>query len=259
MVHVFREEGKAMKLSASEKRMITARLQAAGIPVLGKDYSAVKPDLTVQFLKGSRAFALKMGSEFIFEVRISNNSYATVQLNKLHGHLLEANWRLIFQGDPRQHVPDCRSYRMLSGRNVRYNSVLNYRLGDEIAPGASIEGKLLALSITGTIPEEYAHGMSVPLELVLKDHYGRRHASTIEVLVDRSATMSKPEVFNRTGRGLYDGSPQPPEFEYRVPAQVPVGKADTGELNEKQSATVKKLGDCMAFLAENDLDTIPAE
>ncbi|MGA8492081.1 MAG: hypothetical protein WB711_16765 [Terriglobales bacterium] len=82
--------------------------------------------------------------------------------------------------------------------------------------------------------------MTVPLEFVLTDDYGRQHASIFEVLVDRSATMAKPQVFSRVGRGLYDGSPRPPEFEHRAPAQVLVGKADAGGTNEGQSDLAKK-------------------
>jgi len=258
IVHEKREEQKSMKRNPHENRMDYARLQAAGIPVPAEEQSIMQPDLQAESLKGSRVFDLKMGSELLLNLRISNHSYANLRINRLQVRLLEAAWWLIVELDPREQVPERKTYRMLSGRYVRYESVLNHRL-DEIAPGASIEGKLLALSVIGTIPEEYAHGMSIPLELVLTDRYGRQHASIIEVLVDRSATMSKPEVFNRVGRGLYDGSPRPPEFEHRVPAQAPVGKAYTGETNEKQSDTIKKLRDCIAFLTKADLDAIPAE
>jgi hypothetical protein len=78
------------------------------------------------------------------------------------------------------------------------------------------------------------HGQLVELEVILTDQYGRQFVSIFEVSVDRTATMSKPEVIDRVGRGLYDGSPRVPEFDLRAPSQVPVGKADTGENGEKQ-------------------------
>jgi hypothetical protein len=259
MMHQFKEEAKPMSLSTNEQTIVTARLQAAGIPVSLKDQSAIKPDLTIESLKGSQAFDLKRGSEYVFNARISNHSYGNLKITAVLAYLLDENWRLTFQGDPKEHDPDRKTYRTPSGRYFRYKSVLNHRLRDEIAPGASVEGKLLAFNIFRRIPEEYMHGQLVELEVILTDQYGRQFASILEVSVDRTATMLKPEVFSRVGRGLYDGSPRPPEFEYRAPAQVPGGKADTGESSEKQSECMKKLGDCIAFLAKADLDTMPAE
>ena len=54
MMHQFRKEAKPMSLSTNEQRIVAARLQAAGIPVSLEDQSAIKPDLTIEFLKGSR-------------------------------------------------------------------------------------------------------------------------------------------------------------------------------------------------------------
>jgi hypothetical protein len=216
IVHQLRGEAKLMKLSANEQRIVTARLQAAGIPVPLKDRSAIKPDLTIESLKGSRAFDLKMGSEYVFNARISNHSYGNLKIMVIHAYFLDENWRLTFQGDPKEHDPDRKTYRTPSGRYFCYKSVLNHRLRDEIAPGASVEDKLLAFNIFSRIPEEYLHGQLLPLEVILTDQYGRQFASIFEVSVDRTATMSKPVVFSRVGRGLYDGSPRPPEFEYRL-------------------------------------------
>jgi hypothetical protein len=245
-----------MKLSANEQRIVTARLQAAGIPVPLKDQSAIKPDLTVESSKSSRAFDLKMGSEYVLNARISNHSYGNLKIIGIQAYLLDENWSLTFQGDPKEHDPDRKTYRTPSGRYFRYKSVLNHRLRDEIAPGASVEGKLLALNIFRRIPEEYLHGQLVELEVILTDQYGRQFASIVEVSVDRSATMSKPEVFSRVGRGLYDGSPRPPEFEYRSPAQIPVEKPERAEEEVK---FVKMLANAIAHVAKADLDTIFAE
>ena len=123
-----------MKRNPHEKTMVHASLQAAGIPVPVEDPSGIEPDLQVESLKGSRIFDLKMGFECLLNVRISNHSYANLKI-ELQGHLLEASWELTFQEYPKQHAPGCKAYRMLSGRKVRYKSVLNHRLNDEIAPG----------------------------------------------------------------------------------------------------------------------------
>lgn len=80
IVHQIRGEAKLMKLSANEQRLVTARLQAAGIPVPLKDQSAIKPDLTIESLKGSQAFDLRMGSEYVFNARISNHSYGNFKI-----------------------------------------------------------------------------------------------------------------------------------------------------------------------------------
>jgi hypothetical protein len=252
IVHEKRAEAKPMKRNLHEKRTVYARLQAAGIPVPVENDSAVESDLVVQRLKGSRAYDLKMGSEFLFNVRISNHSYGNLEIRELRGHLFEADWELIFQGDPRHHVPDRKMYRMLSGRRVRYASVLNHRLSEGIAAGATIEGKLLALSVTEKIPGDCTH---VSLKVILTDQHGRHHASIIEILVDRSATMTKPKVFKRTSGSLYRGSPPAPEFQYRAPSRVEVTVPDAGS-TEKQPAWLKKF---IELLGRSDLDTMLAQ
>jgi hypothetical protein len=73
-VHLLRGEAKPMKLSAHEKGIVVARLQAAGIPVPVEDQSAIQPDLQVESLKGSGVFDLKTGCECLLKLRISNHS-----------------------------------------------------------------------------------------------------------------------------------------------------------------------------------------
>ncbi len=246
-----------MKLSVDANKVAAARLRAAGIPLPVEDHSVIKPDLVVESLRGSRAFDLKMGCECVLNVRISNNSYGNLKVDKLQGQLLEADWELIFHGDPKEHVPESKTYRTLSGKRLPYDSVLNHRLVDEIGPGTSMRGKLLASSVTGKIPEEYIHGLTVPLEVILTDQYGRQHVSIIGVGVDRSATMPKPRAFRRVDGGLYGGSPLwTPNFDYRAPSQVPVGKADTGENAEKLPEVVKRITE---ILARDNLDAMLAE
>jgi hypothetical protein len=235
-----------MKLSDHEKRIAAVRLQAAGIPIPVEDHSVIEPDLRVECLKGSRAFDLKVGIECVLNVRISNNSYGNLKADKVRAHFLEADWRLTIQGDPKEFDPERKTYRMPSGRYLRHDLVLNHRLGAEIAPGTSMKGKLLALSFTGKIPEGYPHGLYVPLRIVVTDQYGRQHTSIIEVLVDRTATMSKPKAFSRVGRGLYDGVPlETPKFEYRAPAQHPAGKADMAENAEELPELMKGIAELL--------------
>jgi hypothetical protein len=231
-----------MTLNAEKRCKIVARLQAAGIPISLVDHSAIRPDLVVESLKGSLAFDLKMGSEYLMNVKISNNSYGGLLVEELRGHLLEKDWELTFQGDPKVHDPGRKTYRMLSGRYVRYKSVLNHRLATAIAPGACIKGKLLALSITGEIPKSYPHGLSVPLELILTDQYGREHPSIIEVSVDRTATMTKPKPFTRVGRSLYqDSQEETPNFVHSFAFRPPVAKENSAESVKEQSELMKRI------------------
>jgi hypothetical protein len=246
-----------MKLSAHEKRSVAARLQAAGIPIPVEDHSATQPDLLVKSLRGSRVFDRKVGSECVLNVRISNNSYGKLKVDQLRGHLLEVDWLLTFQGDPKEHNSECKMYRMPSGRRLRRDSVLNHRLGGGFAPGRRMEGKLLAFSFDEKIPGDYPHGLSVPLEVILTDQYGREHPSIIEVLVDRTATMAKPQAFSRVGRGLNDGCPlEAPKFDYRAPSQHSVGNANPIESAEKPTEQMKRI---IELLGRTDLDAMLAE
>jgi len=230
-----------MKLGADERYRGVARLRAAGIPIPLENHFSKKPDLLVESLEGSLALDLTMGSEYLLNVRISNNSYGNLMLEELRGRFLGHAWNLTFQGDPKEHDPERKTYPMLSGRCVPYESVLNHRLVDEIAAGTSIEGNLLASSITGKIPREYLHGDFVPLELILTDQYGRKHPSVIEVAVDRIATMAKPKLFSRVGRSLYGGFPRPPEFDHSLKARQTIDKKTAGEIAEEDSKLMKRL------------------
>jgi hypothetical protein len=147
-----------MKRNPHEKRMVFSRLRATGIPIPAEEQSVMNPDLQIKSLKGSRAFTMKMGSEFLLSLQITNDSYTDLKIENVQGHFLDANRHLTIQEDPKKHDRDRTTYRTFGGRYLRHKSVLNHRLGRKIAPGASVEGKLLAFSPTEEIPEEYLHG-----------------------------------------------------------------------------------------------------
>jgi len=158
-----------MKLSADKKRRVVARLRAAGVPVPPEPYSRAEPDLRVESLPGSRAFDLKNGSECLLNVRISNVSYGSLQLCDPRANLLDEDWQFSFQEDARQYEPERKMYRMLSGRRIGYDSVLNHHLSSQIAPGVSIEGWLLAFNLDQKIPWHYLDRQVEALQLVLTD------------------------------------------------------------------------------------------
>jgi hypothetical protein len=219
-----------MKHSDSEKRRCIARLQAAGIPVPSQSHSRPEPDIRIECLPGSRAFDLKTGSECLLSVRISNVSYARLQLYDPRANLLDEDWAFSFQQDARQHEPERKMYRMLSGRRIGYDSVLNHRLSSQIAPGGSIEGWLLAFNLEEKIPCEYLDRQMVPLQLVLTDQYGRDHESICEVRVDRTETMPKPRIAMRVGRSLYRyGCWRAPEFDHSLKARNAVAEVKPAE------------------------------
>jgi|ERR1700686_1337362 len=239
-----------MKLSVGKKRKVVARLRAAGVSVPAEPHSRAEPDLRVESLPGSRAFDLKNGSECLMNVRISNVSYGPLQLCDPRADLLDQDWQFSFQGDARQYEPERKMYRMLSGRRIGYDSVLNHRLGNQIAPGGSIEGWLLAFNLDQKIPWHYLDRQVVPLELVLTDQYGRDHESICEVTVDRTDTMPKPRIARRVGSSLYYGGRRIPEFDHSLKARNAVGKGKVAEPAE----TPRVIKSLRALLQRPDLD-----
>ena len=246
-----------MKLSADKKRRVVSRLRAAGVSVPAEPHSRAEPDLRVESLPGSRAFDLKNGSECLLKVRISNVSYGPLRLCDPRANLLDQDWQFSFQGDARQYEPERKMYRMLSGRRIGYDSVLNHRLGNQIAPGGSIEGWLLAFNFDQKIPGHYLDRQMVPLQLVLTDQYGRDHESICEVTVDRTDTMPKPRIARRVGSSLYygDGGRRIPEFDHSLKARNAVGKGKVAEPAETPHV-IKSLTE---LLQKPDLDFMVPE
>ena len=240
-----------MKLSADKKRKVVARLRAAGVWVPAEPYSRAEPDLLVESLSGSRAFDLKTSSECLLNVRISNVSYGRLQLCDPRANLLDEDWKFSFQEDARQYEPKRKMYRMLSGRRIGYDSVLNHRLSSQIAPGASIEGWLLAFNLEEKIPWEHLDRTMVSLRLVLTDQYGRDHESICDVTVDRTDTMPKPRIAWRDGSSLYSGgSRRVLEFDHSLKARNAVGKGKPAET----AATPPVIKSLTALLQRPDLD-----
>ena len=245
-----------MKLSADKKRRVVARLRAAGVSMPAPPHSRAEPDLRVESLRGSRAFDLKKGSECLLNVRISNVSYGPLQLYDPRANLLDEDWQFNFHGDARQHGPERKMYRMLSGRRIGYDSVLNHRLSSQIAPGGSIEGWLLAFNLDEKIPWHYLDRQMAPLELVLTDQYGRKHESICEITVDRTDTMPKPLIAGRVGRSLYRyGCPRAPEFDHRLKARNAVSKGKAVETAD----TPRVIKSVMARLQCPDLEYMMQE
>ena len=103
-------------------------------------------------------------------------------------------------------MPEKKVYRLESGREFPCEDVLNHRLCEKgaLKPGENMEGVLLAYTMFERIPFAYPHGFTAPARLSVKDQYGRRHWSPIELSIDRRATMPA-RVFRPRGTGLFDG------------------------------------------------------
>ena len=184
------------------------RLLAVGCPVPAENHSSRAPELVVEVRKPERteAFDFRFSTEFIFDVKISNHSFALLRVEDLRGLPPWKDKNFTWLGDPRLYTPDQKAYAMESGRKIPYESVLNHRIRKmELEPGDCYEGMLLAWSIWTRISTDYLHGETFPMRIALIDQFGRSHLSVIEVRVDRSATIRMPD-FSKKGSGLYGPS-----------------------------------------------------
>jgi hypothetical protein len=168
--------------------------------------SGTRPSREMRAPERTEALDFRFSTEFIFDVKITNHSFAPLRVKDLLGLPPWKDRNFTWLGDPRLYRPEQKAYEMESGRKIVYESVLNHRISKtEIEPGGSREGVLLAWSIKTRIPIDYLHRETFPMCLVLIDQFGGSHLSTIEVRVDRSATMRVPDPAKR-GTGLYGAS-----------------------------------------------------
>jgi hypothetical protein len=184
------------------------RLLAVGCPIPTDNPFNPPPGLVVEVRnpERTRAFDFRASTEYIFDVRISNNSYAPLKIENLKCRSPWKDSNFTWLGDARRYAPQRKTYRMPGGRRIPYESVLNHCIGERtLEPGESLEGTLLAWSIFTRIPEEYLHDETCRVRIALLDHYGRSHVSIVEVQVDRSATMRPPKITKRFGQELYGG------------------------------------------------------
>jgi hypothetical protein len=163
------------------------------------------PDLTIEVTRPelTRAYDMRGGAEYVFAVRITNRSYARLEMHRFSARV---SWhaRLLWPGDPRIYVPENHVYRLESGRTFPCAEVLNHRVRARggLEPGESCEGLLLAYNMFHPICRYIMHGSLEPVKLSIVDQYSRRHLSYIEITVDRTATM-RP-ITPRRGKGLFE-------------------------------------------------------
>jgi hypothetical protein len=112
-----------------ERNVILRRLRAGGCPIPGKDEKELVSDLTIEVSRPelTRAYDMRGGAEYVFAVRITNHSYARLEIQRFSARL---SWhaRLCWPGDPRIYMPENLIYRLESGRTFPCAEVLNHRV-----------------------------------------------------------------------------------------------------------------------------------
>ncbi len=199
-----------MKDKNAVDQTLIRRLRVAGCPMPEDCEDDPMPGLAIVVSRPeiTKAYVLHSWVEYVFAVRISNDSYGPLEIQKFKCQL---PWptRLIGRMDPRIRQPEKQAYRLPgSGREFPYERVLNHRSGrvGSINPGDSLEGILLAFRRCQRFPDECFAGSVIPAELSIVDQYGWKHFSQIEVRVDRTAIINSLKLARRQGRGLYDTS-----------------------------------------------------
>jgi hypothetical protein len=194
------------KHCSSRDERLVKRLVAAGRPMPAGVDQELPRDVILEVTRSdvTVAYDLRAGAEFVFAIRIKNESY-TPRVLQVFQCRLPWDADVIFLGDPRIYTPECETYRLPSGRKFPYDDVINWRLGEKgvLQPGGSIEGLLLAYTMFTGVSPEYLHGDTAIADLLLIDQYWE-HCFELEVRIDRRATM-RPFV-PRPGKGLYDGT-----------------------------------------------------
>ena len=168
------------------------RLVAAGCPMPFETGQEQRPDLLIEVSRPQLtiAYDMRAGTEYVFGVRITNQSYASLVLQRFRCRLpWSAN--VLFPGDPRIYMPEREYYRLESGRKFRCEDVLNHRVRENgrLEPGDSFEGLLVAYTMFDRISPEYLHGDTAIARLWGIDQYSRKHRAELEIFIDRNATM----------------------------------------------------------------------
>lgn len=193
-----------------EHDLLTRRLIAAGCRVTTGEEANVEPDITIEAhdATDNKVFDLhsRGGIGYIFHLKITNRAYRSLFISDFMFRTLWKDPHFTWLKDIKQYRPKSEEYRHPGGRVFRREEVLNHCTGElgKLNPGKPKEGYLLAWSIH-KIPADYLHGTRIPAEIAIIDHFGRPHATEIELCVDRSAKLKTVTRKGSANGGLFDG------------------------------------------------------
>jgi hypothetical protein len=212
---------------------VTKRLLAVGCPLPQNDASELQPTLLIEIRNSevSRICDYQCHVEYVLDLRLTNRSYAEIVISRYKCRPPWPDPYFTFITDPTKDnknfehrssmgmpIPEVLEATLPSGRRFYRADVLNDRKGEsgKIKPGECLEGVLLAWGMYASVPGDYLHGHPAFVEITVVDQYERRHGSTIEVLVDRSATM--PVIRKLISKGLFEDDDEVEDGVY-VPGQ----------------------------------------
>ncbi len=189
----------------------------------------------------TKAYDRRSDAEFVFAVRITNQSYNRLEIQGIKCQLdwpAHMNWLV----DPLICRGDKGPYRLPSGAEFPRETVLNHRTGPAgvIDPGGEVEGVLLGICLSQRIPHDYLAGTAVPADFSLVDQYEIKHHSTIEIEIDRTATSPprrlsprRSTLYDPVGYEVSDANRRSPRASSVVP-RWPAGPAVVELNNEKE-------------------------
>ena len=118
-----------MKKRNAADGALVRRLLAAGCPMPSERGDAPQVDLRIEVIQAemTKAYDMRMRSEYVFAVRITNISYSNLVCQGFKASLPWST-RLSWLGDPWIYTPVRQTYRLESGREFPCADVLNHRV-----------------------------------------------------------------------------------------------------------------------------------
>lgn len=190
-----------MKATGLERDLIIRSLQALGCPVPPGDSSA-EPDFRVEQLSPGRVFVMhpQGQDEFVFLLRITNTSYAPLTICGFECRVPQGTVHVQWLHPS---IPESDNFRLPSGRKFLRSDVLNCAEQQRTLDcNESVTGVLLGLA-DRHFPDDYLHGQEFAAKLITIDQHGRRQASEIFVVVERTTQMAAIDFNRKKGPGLF--------------------------------------------------------
>jgi len=142
------------KCCSSPDEKLVKRLVAAGRPMPAEIDQELPRDVTVEVTRPdvTVAYDMRAGAEFVFGIRIKNESYTPLVLQVFQCRLPWAA-EVFFLGDPRIYTPECQAYRLPSGREFPYDDVIDWRLGEKGVTPTRRKHRRLAARLHDVYPD----------------------------------------------------------------------------------------------------------